>query len=1206
MNRFHLLFLTLVILLASCTKYITEYVPSETPPVPEGESIEVPFKIFGAPQDAPVVKSRAIADDGAISALTAYIFTQSGQNYIFHSSRPVVSNGGTNYKVLLPSSLLNQNLRVHFYANSALITNGKTFTVGTLESVVRTSLTVKTTNKWQDVSTTIPMYGSKDFTFTQTPAVGNVMLRRMLARVDVGVAYPTGGNPTENQVAAGLDYFKLKQVRVMQTNGSGSLIYATNNVVEIPANPGTIGPYTVPVGLTDKSSQKEIYLFEHKAATPTVWVKERACILIQGAYTAPDKTTTMGWYRLDFTNNDNVNPTYIDILRNNLYRFNITSVTAPGFGTDLEALDNRPANVTFKLDAFTVNQDDIVFDGQNYLSVDRSVLNVYRNTTSTTLSIETSAPKGWTLEYGTSGLNASHFSPSSVTAGSTTPMLVTVKIPNYVAKRTFFIKAGNLRKQIDIVAENIDAPTDGISNFSIPEALYFAMKGGTQPLVVTSNIKLAEYTPYQGPTMGKITSTAKGVNAGGFHYADVNVAQITTANTAIKQYEGAVGVKVRSINGEITAKTKIVQFANELTSTVTVTPAGVLPWNAWEFRAVVSGQGINDFVHKLSLPFAAEADRERFMQSKDAGGANFTFSANRAPNNTSYAARQVGTIESYPASDYKGPSTTTSLLKPLMLENVPGHTRPTPIAVMQAGKPKPEFEVSDIVLPYVAKTFSVTMTPTNGTTVVANEISNYRFSLWDNIKYVATGPTNTNTYTATSEATLISNRGSLDPNHLTCIYSATGFGGEKVGSGSTQIKMEAPRPLDLTKIAITQHGNNGVEIQSFAREADGRVVLRLYAAPNINRYCQFEFSNLDEAGVYQVPFVPALDANWELGHTETRQIENIGNSSAEVAFRGSGGTTTNLPNEIGVPRETIYVNTGAPARDGNMAYKQYRMKVEPQYKGTPAADCYLYIYYLQQLAAPASLALSESTNGVHSDVIKGVVGYGGGTKRIYVSSPNARWTLSLVSGTAKDITFSYPNGNGGAKGNNIPVDVRIAKNTEDGRGFQFRVTAIPEGLVSESSRTMRLVQDFNDTPFHPIPLYSSILGGDIYNRILFVEKDPIGSVATRDEGIARCRNKSTTFTDAAGVWRMPANYDDVRGFAFEGNNNMDGIYAKSSYGFPTRDFNGTDGLWVADGKLMANFFATTDGYWMMNLRNVNVNQKHHVRCIMTRHRQRPL
>lgn len=502
-----------------------------------------------------------------------------GNTYIYNCHRPVEGTQG-NFTVKVPNSLDGKELKFLLFSNSKDIIGDPdqkfAVTDGTNknEDDIRAALLLTVNTKW-DPSKKIPMWAEDSFTFSApTPgapsaSVATLKLMRMLARVDVGLNY----NGKElHSTSQELTNFKLQKIKVYhskdkgqlmpntaayETTGTGTDKVITIKTPSIPAAGEIITPYEITVPAGSHASERDVYLFEQDMnLSQADFDVNRTCILVQGEYTAPAPAaggtgiTYTGWYRLDFRDFGS-DKGYADILRNKLYRFNITSVKGSGFSTEEDALSSVSSNITVELLPLDLNQNDIIFDGQSFLSVNGSELYFYKNLNTANFSLNTNYDKGWEIETGDgSGITAT---PASGAAGSSVVNLAWNTLPSASAEKEIYLKAGNLKKKLMLKYVHENAPGN-LTSFSLdPPLLYFVKSGGVGTINITSNIT----KKYLSPILGKLNFTIPSViEATSF---DVTVQPFNqTSSERIEQ--GAVNVHIQAANAEITGQSSINQL----------------------------------------------------------------------------------------------------------------------------------------------------------------------------------------------------------------------------------------------------------------------------------------------------------------------------------------------------------------------------------------------------------------------------------------------------------------------------------------------------------------------------------------------------------------------------------------------------------------------------------------------------------------------
>lgn len=513
--------------------------------------------------------------------------------YIYNCHRPVEGTQG-NFTVKVPNSLDGKELKFLLFSSSKDIIGDPdqkfVVTDGTNknEDDIRAALLLTVNTKW-DPSKKIPMWAEDSFTFSApTPGapsapVATLKLMRMLARVDVGLNY---NGKDLNSTSQELTNFKLQKIKVYHSKDKGQLMpnttaYATTGTgadkvitlktPSIPADGTNITPYEITVPAGSHASERDVYLFEQDMnLSQADFDVNRTCILVQGEYTAPAPaaggtgTTYTGWYRLDFRDFGS-DKGYADILRNKLYRFNITNVKGSGFSTEDDALNSVSSNITVELLPLDLNQNDIIFDGQSFLSVSGSELYFYKDLNTANFSLTTNYGKGWEIETGGgSGITAT---PASGAVGSSVVNLTWNTLPSAPAEKEIYLKAGNLKKKLMLKYVHENAPGN-LTSFSLdPPLLYFAKSGGVGKINIISNIT----KKYLSPTLGKLDFTIPSViETTSF---DVTV-QPFNQTSSERMEQGAVNVHVQAANAEVTGQSSINQLTYDKRVDCTPGPMG--------------------------------------------------------------------------------------------------------------------------------------------------------------------------------------------------------------------------------------------------------------------------------------------------------------------------------------------------------------------------------------------------------------------------------------------------------------------------------------------------------------------------------------------------------------------------------------------------------------------------------------------------------
>ncbi len=247
----------------------------------------------------------------------------------------------------------------------------------------------------------IPMWGeTTDLIKVDSNKEISVSLHRALARVDVGLNFKSTTQGNQSEEVGGLADFKLTSVRVYRTKnkayaGTSSENITSNNeeviAPSIPAdakyNMGNGGatndraeadsnPLVYQLNSPSNSYVREIYIPESinlpSSSATSISMDEVPCLVIGGSYKGGEET----FYRVDFAdyikeNGVNKVNRYKEILRNHRYRFNIKSVSSPGFKEPEQALNS----ISTPMDVNVMVWNDVPLNsfvqGNKYFQIDQ-------------------------------------------------------------------------------------------------------------------------------------------------------------------------------------------------------------------------------------------------------------------------------------------------------------------------------------------------------------------------------------------------------------------------------------------------------------------------------------------------------------------------------------------------------------------------------------------------------------------------------------------------------------------------------------------------------------------------------------------------------------------------------------------------------------------------------------------------------------------
>lgn len=231
-------------------------------------------------------------------------------------------------------------------------------------SYVEEHVIVERTNpETDDVKTPLVMYGETAGTVTPgSKAEVDIQLLRSVAKVEVSL-----GDEVKPEV------FTLEELYIYK---------ASNRYAAIPSfNTGGNTVLTIPTGQNElkkfkADSKAEVYLPESKVifgngdAIGDANHQNRCAIVVGGRYNG---SATNSYYRIDFTARNAADPSaavFMDVLRNHRFIVKITSVGSVGEPTPDEAYKSVKSSISAGVIDWVDENRDIVFDGENWVSIE--------------------------------------------------------------------------------------------------------------------------------------------------------------------------------------------------------------------------------------------------------------------------------------------------------------------------------------------------------------------------------------------------------------------------------------------------------------------------------------------------------------------------------------------------------------------------------------------------------------------------------------------------------------------------------------------------------------------------------------------------------------------------------------------------------------------------------------------------------------------
>lgn len=333
-------------------------------------------------------ETRALDGDAenSVQEIDILAFKKDGGEYVYKASCNDIS--GTSNKKTFTIKLRQGEYDLVILANArAIVNNAPIEGLAKTEALALLTAAMPEGGKW--IANTgassympFPMWGDVGNVTVnaQTNENKSAVLTRMTARVDVLVTGDAANN------------FKLTSVHVYNYNTEGALVPVswdkTNAKATAPNIPEsstlTMGPIiynNAEINTVENQCTNEVYLFEADNHTGEGEVKEsadRTCLVVGGIWDADadskfDEEPT--YYRMDFSMTKDDSQIYLDVLRNHKYIFNITKVSGSGEENPETAFKSVPVNIEAEvLEWNEVDGGDIIFDGQNYLSITPEML----------------------------------------------------------------------------------------------------------------------------------------------------------------------------------------------------------------------------------------------------------------------------------------------------------------------------------------------------------------------------------------------------------------------------------------------------------------------------------------------------------------------------------------------------------------------------------------------------------------------------------------------------------------------------------------------------------------------------------------------------------------------------------------------------------------------------------------------------------------
>lgn len=232
----------------------------------------------------------------------------------------------------------------------------------------------------------------------------DVLLLRTMARVDVQLNLGDDSRP-----------FEITKIKVYQMV-SGSPIFPDPVAYDDPDSPSKVTAPSLIYNSIEVIQEFETfipsvvsglvgtaYVFENKGGITVEEQLASTCMVIEGKYNNSENIT---YYRIDFNSGKDGHP-FGQVLRNHRYMFNITKVTAPGFPSLIEALQNISRTMVMEVQAWEENGSEVyILPDGGYLGLfDKSVTVPYNTGGIAAFTMRSNLLFQWQLDPGTTPID---------------------------------------------------------------------------------------------------------------------------------------------------------------------------------------------------------------------------------------------------------------------------------------------------------------------------------------------------------------------------------------------------------------------------------------------------------------------------------------------------------------------------------------------------------------------------------------------------------------------------------------------------------------------------------------------------------------------------------------------------------------------------------------------------------------------------------
>lgn len=491
MDMKNLLFLFLLLMVVSCTD--EEMAGGGT-----GDSIQLNLVV---PASTTVsTRAMSVEDESAIKDLYVLVF-DSNEKCVLVKKTEVSNTDNASMKrtsLILDKSSDNKSIVALANLETNKVDNiNSSVWEGQYKETILKSLVYNFDNpKTGDAGVTwnpFPMWGEFEGTINTSITIN---MLRALAKVNVIV-----NKNKDTEKGEGLDNFVLKKVLVYYSYKDGYCAPDKANVDGTGSETKVVKPSMHSQTQMGKEEGMEFVVpenerleFKNNIYLPEANNREsgqkNVCLLIAGSYNGGEE---LSYYRAAFKNSEEG---VLDILRNHLYEFNITSVEGPGSKDPEEALKKVDVNMNFEVTAWDEVKMTDPNTKQYTLAVDHStVILAGQNLEGRVTVLEELTGTDWSAE--------GEISWFTVTKSGNKVLINTTENKGAKREGSFVIKTDQLSKQIKVIQTGIETANcyivaDGFGEETVRDLVVTVKGNGKDGLHADG--KNGDYTFQYDPT----------------------------------------------------------------------------------------------------------------------------------------------------------------------------------------------------------------------------------------------------------------------------------------------------------------------------------------------------------------------------------------------------------------------------------------------------------------------------------------------------------------------------------------------------------------------------------------------------------------------------------------------------------------------------------------------------------------------------------